>query len=510
MSTREATRQQELEEQLSKLIGMMGQQQERQEQQQERQEAKLIGMMERQQERQEQLASEQRQWQEELAHQQEQQLEQLVEKQWKALEKRQLEAEQQVEAFQYDLEHAKNAMDGRFQTAEGMLAELQTSHQILAEEMRESQASLREEVQAKLEVIQSSEERPAGTMPSPSLLAELQTSHQILAEEMRESQASLREEVQARLEVIQSSEKRPAGTMPSPSLQAAAVEEMRGSQAPSREERRAKLEALQSSEKRLAGTMAAPSLRASAVEFIPSVNSFSAGADDGTHRASTGGGALQRPPPYDGRSSWEAYRAQFEMLAQMNNWTEAEKATLLAVSLRGAALTVLSNRARERRCDYGALVTALEKRFGTAHQAELNRRKLRTRNRRSEESLPELVEDIERLARLAYSEATPTMLEVLAKDQFIDSLAEEDIKLRLRQSRPESLRQALETALELESYQLASRQRSRAVREVQLEPDHDNGTSPQHREKATSTTVNTEVLEKLQQCIIDTMQRFTK
>ena len=136
--------------------------------------------------------------------------------------------------------------------------------------------------------------------------------------------------------------------------------------------------------------------------------------------------------------------------------------------------------------------------------------KLRTRNRRSEESLPELVEDIERLARLAYPEATPTMLEVLAKDQFIDSLAEEDIQLRLRQSRPESLRQALETALELESYQLASRQRSRAVREVQLEPDHDNGTSPQHREKATSTTVNTEVLEKLQQCIIDTMQRFTK
>ena len=48
MSTRAATRRQELEEQLAKLIGMMGQQQERQEQQQERQEAKLIGMMEQQ------------------------------------------------------------------------------------------------------------------------------------------------------------------------------------------------------------------------------------------------------------------------------------------------------------------------------------------------------------------------------------------------------------------------------------------------------------------------------
>ena len=82
MSTRAATKQQELEEQLAKLIGMMGQQQERQEQQQERQEAKLIGMMEQQREQQEWLASEQQQWQKELAHQQEQQLEQLVEKQW--------------------------------------------------------------------------------------------------------------------------------------------------------------------------------------------------------------------------------------------------------------------------------------------------------------------------------------------------------------------------------------------------------------------------------------------
>ena len=37
--------------------------------------------------------------------------------------------------------------DGR---AEGWLAELQTSHRVLAEEMRESEASLREEVQTKL------------------------------------------------------------------------------------------------------------------------------------------------------------------------------------------------------------------------------------------------------------------------------------------------------------------------------------------------------------------------
>ena len=79
------------------------------------------------------------------------------------------------------------------------------------------------------------------------------------------------------------------------------------------------------------------------------------------------------------------------------------------------------------------------------------------------------MEDIERLARLAYPDAAPAMLELLAKDQFIDSLTDEDMKLKIRQSRPDSLQQALEAALELESYQLASRQRTRTVRTTQLD-----------------------------------------
>ena len=93
-----------------------------------------------------------------------------------------------------------------------------------------------------------------------------------------------------------------------------------------------------------------------------------------------------------------------------------------------------------------------------AHQAELNRARLRSRRRGRDEGLPELAEDIERLARLAYPEADSTMLEVLGKDQFIDALVNDDNRLRLRQMRPPTLRVALEHALELESYQLASQQ----------------------------------------------------
>ena len=83
------------------------------------------------------------------------------------------------------------------------------------------------------------------------------------------------------------------------------------------------------------------------------------------------------PHKYDGCSLWDAYITQLEMLAQLNHWTEVEKAILLAVSLRGVALTVLSNLPADRCSNYRVLVTALENHFWMVHQAELHRMKLR-------------------------------------------------------------------------------------------------------------------------------------
>ena len=76
------------------------------------------------------------------------------------------------------------------------------------------------------------------------------------------------------------------------------------------------------------------------------------------------------------------------------------------------------------------------------------------------------------MSGLAYPEAAESMVEVLAKDQFVDTLPDEDLRLRIRQNKPATLRDALGTALELESYQLASKQKARFVQEAQLEEKH--------------------------------------
>jgi hypothetical protein len=159
---------------------------------------------------------------------------------------------------------------------------------------------------------------------------------------------------------------------------------------------------------------------------------------------------IQKPATFDGRIPWDSYRTQFEIIAGINRWSEGEKAAFLASSLKGHALTVLSNLSPEHRNHYPSLVAALESRYGSQRQAELHRMKLRSRSRRREESLPELAEDIERLAKLAYPEATSAVLETLAKDQFIDALVDDELRLRVAQGRPATLRAALGVSLEIE------------------------------------------------------------
>ncbi len=218
------------------------------------------------------------------------------------------------------------------------------------------------------------------------------------------------------------------------------------------------LEELHSSMESKPGTSPV-SLRPEAAEFHPRET---AAGGTVTGDGAEGAGAarpVQRPGSYDGRSSWSAYRRQFELLAQLNKWSETEKATFLAVSLKGPALAVLNTLPSTGLHDYPTLVSALETRFGTVHQTELHQACLRSRARRWEEGIPELAEDVERLTRLAYPDAPTSMIDSIAKDQFIDAFSDEDMRLRIRQSRPTTIREALAVALELESYQLASRQR---------------------------------------------------
>ncbi|CAG2238400.1 unnamed protein product [Mytilus edulis] len=162
-----------------------------------------------------------------------------------------------------------------------------------------------------------------------------------------------------------------------------------------------------------------------------------------------------KPATFDGQGSWIDYKSHFEACSSINGWTDTEKGLYLAVSLRGQAQGVLGNLPTDKRQTFIELVRSLEERFSPANQTELYRTQLRERRQKASESLPELGQDIRRLANLSYPTAPNDVRETLAKEQFIDGLMSVDMRLRIKQARPADLNDAIRHAVELEAFNKA-------------------------------------------------------
>lgn len=171
------------------------------------------------------------------------------------------------------------------------------------------------------------------------------------------------------------------------------------------------------------------------------------------------GKTVMKSATYDGSGSWIDYKAHFEACSDINSWNMHQKSLYLAASLRGQAQTVLGNMRPGSNRTYLELCDALESRFAPANQTELYRAMLREKRQKPNECLPELGESIRRLAHLAYPTAPREVTEMIAKDQFVDALADFDMRLRIQQSRPKSLNDAIRFAVEIEAFCRAERQR---------------------------------------------------
>ena len=149
-----------------------------------------------------------------------------------------------------------------------------------------------------------------------------------------------------------------------------------------------------------------------------------------------------RPVKYDGLEDWEEYLSQFEILADINKWDDNAKGLYLASSLTRTARSILSDLTEDERRDFSKLKSALSRKFGSEYKSEMYRAKLQSRFRQKSETISELASSIMKLTRQAYPKANLQLLDTLAVDYFIDALEDPDIRLRLRQSQPESITQA--------------------------------------------------------------------
>jgi len=147
-----------------------------------------------------------------------------------------------------------------------------------------------------------------------------------------------------------------------------------------------------------------------------------------------------RPSQYNGSTSWEDYKAQFELVADLNQWDRRTKAAYLAVSLSGQAQAVLGDLDKTQPTSYTGLVAALR-----------------------------------RLTRQAYPDATVSLRESIAKDQFIEALTDPELRWLVHQVQAVTLTEALDPAVEVEAFFSAEKQLSSKTKVLQAVTSHSPG-----------------------------------
>ena len=176
---------------------------------------------------------------------------------------------------------------------------------------------------------------------------------------------------------------------------------------------------------------------------------------------------LVKPEKFDGTEDWNTYIQHFDWCAEINGWTEQEKAQFLAVSVTGTARQVLAGVDKERLRHYGVVVQILRARFDPVGRMEFHRMQLKNRVRKSEESLSALADDIRGLVDRVFHDIPMESREKLARDCFIDALTDVEMRTRILQMRTSTLQEAMETAIELEAISNAELERGHKwVREI--------------------------------------------
>ena len=129
------------------------------------------------------------------------------------------------------------------------------------------------------------------------------------------------------------------------------------------------------------------------------------------------------------------------------------------MSLRGQAQGVLGNLPATDRENCEKLAKALSERFSPESQTELYRAQLKEREWKHGDNVAEFAQRILRLTTLSYPRADTALVDSLAMGYFIDAISDAEMRLKIQQTRPKDLNEAIKVAIELEAFDRAERQR---------------------------------------------------
>ena len=142
----------------------------------------------------------------------------------------------------------------------------------------------------------------------------------------------------------------------------------------------------------------------------------------------------------------------FDIVSNMNGWTDAEKGPNLASSLRGRAQQVLGDLPVEEMENYHSILHALKRRFQPEERETIHKNEFKRRHKKRDETVSEFGFALSRLANYAYPHWPFDKREELAVEQFITGLPSLDLQKHVQFRNPKTLDKAMALATEFESF----------------------------------------------------------
>ena len=171
---------------------------------------------------------------------------------------------------------------------------------------------------------------------------------------------------------------------------------------------------------------------------------------------------MKRPCSYNGTTSLHEYLRHFDLCVALNGWTDAQAGGFLGISLGRMARRLLEGLNPYSDEGYAKLRRRLIAQYEPERATAMYKAQLRSVERTVGQSLSAFVDDVTDLVHKAYPAMATETQEVLAKDKFIEALADSELRVWILQAQPESLMTAISLAIEGEN--VLQRERGRHPR----------------------------------------------
>ena len=146
----------------------------------------------------------------------------------------------------------------------------------------------------------------------------------------------------------------------------------------------------------------------------------------------------------------ETHLAKLKNCGQYYGWSERDRVCHLKASLEGNAASLLWELPED--CTEQLLLQHLRSRFGDSEQLERYRFELKTRRRRKGETIQALHQDICQMLALSFPGETGSLSKIVARDAFLDSLGDPEMRIRILEKGASSIEEAFSIAARYESY----------------------------------------------------------